>query len=136
MTDPVCPKTGASMRRGVRPMTLEYKGANLTFDMPGWYCEKSDESIHTGEDMKVSDRALNRLKAVDKLVDENSFLVAQQRRHAGAFDLYRLIQENNDDHRQYQGNGQIARPSPNFARGKGMVRGRSNGGLCVALTHS
>ncbi len=63
MTDPVCPKTGASMRRCVRPMTLEYKGANLTFDMPGWYCEKSDESIHTGEDMKVSDRALNRLKA-------------------------------------------------------------------------
>jgi YgiT-type zinc finger domain-containing protein len=53
MTDPVCPKTGASMRRGVRPMTLEYKGANLTFDMPGWYCEKSDESIHTGEDMNL-----------------------------------------------------------------------------------
>src|ERR1700678_1206485 len=63
MTDPVCPKTGASMRRGVRPMTLEYKGANLTLDMTGWYCEKSAESIHTGEDMKVSDRALNRLKA-------------------------------------------------------------------------
>ncbi len=31
--------------------------------MPGWYCEESDESIHTGEDMKMSDRALNRLKA-------------------------------------------------------------------------
>jgi len=52
------------MQRGVRPMTLEYKGAHMTFDMPGWYCEASDESIHTGEDMKVSDRALNRLKAV------------------------------------------------------------------------
>jgi HTH-type transcriptional regulator/antitoxin MqsA len=64
MTDPVCPKTGASMRRDVRLMTLEYKGASLTFDMPGWYCETSDESIHTGDDMKVSDRALNRLKAV------------------------------------------------------------------------
>ncbi len=48
------------MQRGVRPMTLEYKSASTTFDMPGWYCEKSDESIHTGEDMKVSDRALNR----------------------------------------------------------------------------
>jgi HTH-type transcriptional regulator/antitoxin MqsA len=51
------------MQRGVRPMTLDYKGASMTFEMPGWYCETSDESIHTGEDMKVSDRALNRLKA-------------------------------------------------------------------------
>jgi HTH-type transcriptional regulator/antitoxin MqsA len=44
-------------------MTLECKGARTTFDMPGWYCDVSDESIHTGEDMKVSDGALNRLKA-------------------------------------------------------------------------
>jgi HTH-type transcriptional regulator/antitoxin MqsA len=51
------------MQRAVRPMTLDYKGAQITFDMPGWYCDASDESIHTGEDMKVSDRALNRLKA-------------------------------------------------------------------------
>ncbi len=51
------------MHRAVRPMTLEYKGAQITFDMPGWYSDASDESIHTGEDMKVSDRALNRLKA-------------------------------------------------------------------------
>ncbi len=63
MSNPVCPKTGAPMQRGVRPMTLVYKGATAVFDMPGWYCEASDESIHTGEDMKVSDRALNRLKA-------------------------------------------------------------------------
>ena len=51
------------MQRGTRPMTLEYKGARATFDMPGWYCDVSKESIHTGEDMKMSDRALNRLKA-------------------------------------------------------------------------
>jgi HTH-type transcriptional regulator/antitoxin MqsA len=51
------------MQRGVRPLTLEYKGERMTFDMPGWYCDASEESIHTGEDMKVSDRALNRLKA-------------------------------------------------------------------------
>ena len=44
-------------------MTLNYKGQSITFDMPGWYCEASDESIHAGADMKVSDRALNRLKA-------------------------------------------------------------------------
>jgi HTH-type transcriptional regulator/antitoxin MqsA len=44
-------------------MTLTYKGESITFDMPGWYCDQSEESIHTGEDMKVSDRMLNRLKA-------------------------------------------------------------------------
>src|ERR1700761_6043492 len=62
--NPVCPETGAPMRRDARPMSLDYKGQSITFDMPGWYCDASDESIHTGEDMKVSDRALNRLKAV------------------------------------------------------------------------
>jgi len=63
MTNPVCPTTGAPMHRAVRPLTLTYKGESLTVDMPGWYCDQSEESIHTGEDMKVSDRALNRLKA-------------------------------------------------------------------------
>ena len=63
MTNPVCPETGAPMHRGVRPMTLTYKQKSITFDMPGWYCDQSEESIHTGEDMKVSDRMLNLLKA-------------------------------------------------------------------------
>jgi HTH-type transcriptional regulator/antitoxin MqsA len=51
------------MLRSVRPMTVEYKGTKVTFEMPGWYCDASGESIHNGKDMKVSDRALNRLKA-------------------------------------------------------------------------
>jgi HTH-type transcriptional regulator/antitoxin MqsA len=51
------------MHRDARPMTLEYKGQSITIDMPGWYCDRSDQSIHTGEDMRASDRALNRLKA-------------------------------------------------------------------------
>jgi len=63
MTNPLCPETGAPMYRAVRSMTLAYKGKNVTFDMPGWYCDQSEESIHTSEDMKVSDRMLNRLKA-------------------------------------------------------------------------
>jgi HTH-type transcriptional regulator / antitoxin MqsA len=61
--NPVCPKTGAPMHRSVRPMTLTFKGESITFDMPGWYCDDCEESIHTGKDMKVSDRMLNRLKA-------------------------------------------------------------------------
>ncbi|MHB8708415.1 MAG: type II toxin-antitoxin system MqsA family antitoxin [Desulfuromonadales bacterium] len=63
MSNPVCPETGSPMHRGVRPMTLAYKDQSITFDLPGWYCDQSDESIHTGEDMKVSDRMLNLLKA-------------------------------------------------------------------------
>lgn len=63
MTNPVCPETGVPMYRGVRSMTLAYRGKRITFDMPGWYCDQSEESIHTSEDMKVSDRTLNRLKA-------------------------------------------------------------------------
>ena len=63
MNNPFCPKTGAPMHRDVRPLTLTYKGESITFDMPGWYCDPSDESVHTGKDMRVSDRMLNRIKA-------------------------------------------------------------------------
>lgn len=50
------------MHRGVRPMTLTYKEESITFDMAGWYCDACEESIHTGKDMKISDRMLNLLK--------------------------------------------------------------------------
>ena len=59
----ISPETGKPLRRGVRPMTLAYKGESVVVDMPGWYGEDADDSVHSGEDMKVSDRALNRLKA-------------------------------------------------------------------------
>jgi HTH-type transcriptional regulator/antitoxin MqsA len=63
MANPVCPETGAPMHRDERPLILTYKGESLTVNMPGWYCDQSEQSIHTGDDMKVSDRGLNRLKA-------------------------------------------------------------------------
>jgi len=56
------PETGEVLNRDVRPLTLSYKGQSITVDMPGWYSDNSDEGIHTGEDMKVSDRALKALK--------------------------------------------------------------------------
>lgn len=61
--NPVCPRTGAPMRRDVRPMTLTYKGESIAYDQPGWYCDESDEGILVGKDLHVSDRMLNRLKA-------------------------------------------------------------------------
>jgi HTH-type transcriptional regulator / antitoxin MqsA len=63
MNNPVCLKTGAPMHRDVRPMTLNYKDESITFDMPGWYCDQCGESVHTGKDMKLSDRMLNLIKA-------------------------------------------------------------------------
>ena len=68
MTTRVCPETGATMERGVRPLTLDYKGISRTIEMPGWYADGVEEGLHSGEDMKVSDRALNSLKTeVDRL---------------------------------------------------------------------
>ena len=63
MDERIFPDTGAVMTRGTRPMTLSYKGRSIVVEMPGWYAEGVDDGIHSGEDMKVSDRALHRLKA-------------------------------------------------------------------------
>jgi hypothetical protein len=43
VTNPVGPKTGAPMQRAERSLTLEYKGARTTLDMPGWYSDASNE---------------------------------------------------------------------------------------------
>jgi len=69
MAEQICPETGHPMVRDVRSMTIEYKGHSIEVEMPGWYCEHCGEGVHTGKDMLVSDRALNRLKAeVDGLL--------------------------------------------------------------------
>jgi HTH-type transcriptional regulator/antitoxin MqsA len=92
MTNPSCPQTGHAMYRSVREMTLIYKGHETTFDMPGWYCDFSDESIHNGEDMKASDRALNRLKAqVEGLLVPEAVRRIRKRLHLTQKDAGRLI---------------------------------------------
>lgn len=63
MTSAVDPETGAPLYRDVRPFTLTHKGESITIAMPGWYGEAPDSGLFDPEDMKVSDRALNRLKA-------------------------------------------------------------------------
>jgi HTH-type transcriptional regulator/antitoxin MqsA len=63
MDERICPETGAVMTRGTRSMTLSYKGRSIEIEMPGWYAEGVEDGIHSGDDMKVSDRALHRLKA-------------------------------------------------------------------------
>ena len=54
--------------------------------------------------------ALNRLQAIDKLVDEDPLLILERRHHACAFDLDRLIQEDDGESRNRKRDHQIAQP--------------------------
>ncbi len=54
------------MKRGVAPMTISYKDRSVTFEMPGWYCDECSESLHNGDDLEVSVRVLDQLKAQQK----------------------------------------------------------------------
>lgn len=66
---PLCPEDGTPMIRDTKPQNLSYRGESVTVDMPGWYCPVCGEGLHTGQDMKVSDRALVAMKAkVEKLL--------------------------------------------------------------------
>lgn len=56
---------GRTLRRGVRPLTVTYKGLSKTVDMPGWYPEDADDdddAVFVGSDMDASDAALRELK--------------------------------------------------------------------------
>src|SRR3954469_17753607 len=90
--DPVYPVTGAPMVRDTRPMTITYKGVAATFDMPGWYCDASGESIHSGSDMKVSDRELAKLKAhVENLLAPDEVRGARKKLGLSQRDASRII---------------------------------------------
>ena len=58
-----CPSCGARMLRDVRDMTLEHRGRSAMTGMPGWYCVECREGVHSGDDMAISDAALERLRA-------------------------------------------------------------------------
>lgn len=58
----VSPETGETLRRGLRPFVVTYKGKSITVELPGYYPEDGDEGIHIGDDMAVSDAALRALK--------------------------------------------------------------------------
>lgn len=58
----VSPETGETLRRGVRPFLVTYKGKGVTVQLPGYYPEIGDEGVHVDDDMAVSDAALRALK--------------------------------------------------------------------------
>lgn len=58
-----CPHDGETMEYGIRPVTVRYKELSRIVDLPGWYCPDCGEGIHAGADLKITDKALNALKA-------------------------------------------------------------------------
>ena len=56
-------ETGEELYRGTRKLTVTYQGLSRTIDMPGWYSADGSLGQHSQQDMKISDRALNLLKA-------------------------------------------------------------------------
>jgi HTH-type transcriptional regulator / antitoxin MqsA len=58
----VSPETGETLRRGVRPFVVAYKGKSATVQLPGYYPDEGNDGIHVGDDMAVCDVALRVLK--------------------------------------------------------------------------
>ncbi|MDZ4738391.1 MAG: type II toxin-antitoxin system MqsA family antitoxin [Alphaproteobacteria bacterium] len=59
------PLTGQVLTRGVRKVKITFEGQSETVALPGWYPRggSSEDGLHAGKDMDVSDAALSRLKA-------------------------------------------------------------------------
>src|SRR5260370_17535405 len=85
-------------------------------DLPGQADDALDKGFCAVQRIPEDDyvAALDGLKALNKLVYEHALLVGEQRRPAGAFDLYGLVEEHDDDQRQYDGDELVARPNTNF----------------------
>ena len=58
----VSPETGETLRRGIRPFIVTYKGKSITVELPGYYPDDGDDGVHVGDDMAVTDAALRALK--------------------------------------------------------------------------
>lgn len=58
----ISPETGETLRRGVRPFPVAYKGESVVVDLPGYYPASGNEGVHVGDDMAAVDAALRVLK--------------------------------------------------------------------------
>ena len=69
------PETGEILHRDIKPIEYEYKGEKITVNQPGWYPAEGDEGILSWDDMKISDQALEILKArYAEKMQENNFV--------------------------------------------------------------
>ena len=65
MTNRTDPDTDARPHHDARRLTLAgtHKGEDIGFDMPGWNGDHPDAGVFDAEGVKISGRALSRLKA-------------------------------------------------------------------------
>jgi hypothetical protein len=116
---------------------------------------KSDDALDEGLGMihRIPEHddvaAVDGLEAVNEFIDEDALLIGEERRHAGTFDFNGLIEKNDDDQGETDGNEKIAGPDAYFvtkqvvrrsacafcrrARGRFGSQRRCCGGSCVAL---
>lgn len=69
MGERIHPETGQKLVRGKRLMVLRYKDMEEKVEIPGWYADDDSagkSGLHDAGDMRVSDRALNRMKSREK----------------------------------------------------------------------
>jgi len=57
------PETGRELRRGIRALTIRYRGLERTVDVPGWYPEDDSDGILEHDGLTVTDAALHEIKA-------------------------------------------------------------------------
>ncbi len=61
------PETGEVLRRGVRTVTLTYRGLQTKIRQPGWYPARGSDGVFVGADMVAADKALAKLKVEARL---------------------------------------------------------------------
>ena len=59
----VHPETGKKLRRGIRPMTVRYRGLERTVMQPGWWPDDDSDGTISGPDARSTDDALREMKA-------------------------------------------------------------------------
>jgi hypothetical protein len=120
------------LRRDVRLRnlaTVDVDHAVADFDgLSGQGNHALDKGFGTIERIPENDdiAAIDRLEAVHEFVDEDALLIGKERGHAGAFDFYGLVKEDDDDQSKTDGDQKVAGPDANFVT-KQLVRGRRSG---------
>lgn len=61
------PETGEVLRRGVRTVTVTYRGLRKAVRQPGWYPAHGSDGVFVGTDMAAADKALSELKEKARL---------------------------------------------------------------------
>ncbi len=57
------PETGRELKRGIRALTIRYRGLERVVDVPGWYPEDDSDGILEPDGLAVTSATLREMKA-------------------------------------------------------------------------